>query len=259
MRTTLLLSLLVVSFVFSYCKKDETPNIITVSTEHKSFHIDFTATWCCPCGGAKPMFEDVQSKYPYKMISMSLHAQNDTFYVPTMFGYWANVYNVSGIPTMVGDNREVRWGYMPPSYELDTSDFYHLIDSTTSQPAKCGIGLAKTISGNTMLINTKTVFFDNVSGKYTLAIYVVESGLYYDQNCSPDDIHDNVFRACVNDPQGIGTVLANGSVTKGQAFDNTFTWTIPAGYHTDKLNLIGIVYQMGTAPKPVAILNVNKI
>lgn len=247
------------TFGFHACKKDVDPEIITVSTEHKSFQLDFTANWCGPCGSYKEIFEDVAHHYPYKLVVMEIHASNDSFYVPAMYNYWANVYNVTGIPTIVGDNRRISWGWVAPTFELDTSDFYHLIDSTNSAPTPCGIGLSKSISGSTMTIKTKTVFFDAYEGEFTLAVYIVEDDLYFEQNGSSNWYHDNVFRACVNDPQGVGTTLVNGPVTKGTTFDNEFTYTIPSNFVPANLHVIAVVYKMGTNPKPLAVMNVNRI
>jgi thiol-disulfide isomerase/thioredoxin len=259
MKKLILAAVVVATFAFNACKKDVDPEIITVSTEHKSFQMDFTANWCGPCGSYKEIFQDVEHHFPHKLVVMEIHASNDSFHVPAMYNYWANVYDVTGIPTIIQDNRRVSWGWVAPTFELDTSDFYHLIDSTTSSPTPCGIGLAKSISGNTMTIKSKVVFFDSYDGEFTLAIYVVEDDLYFEQNGTSDWYHDNVFRACVNDPQGVGTTLINGSVSKGTTFDQEFTYTIPADFVQSNLHIIGVVYEMGTQPKPIAIMNANKI
>jgi hypothetical protein len=248
-----------IAFVASSCKKDEeAPEIITVSTEHKSLLIDFTATWCCPCGGSLPIFKDIQRKYPYKVVPLGLHAQNDSFFSPQMFYYWSGLYNVTGIPTYVGDNQEVIWGY--PNMQLDTSHFYRIIKETISQNVPdCGIGISKSIAGNKMTVKTKTAFFKNVSGKFNLAIYITEDGLYFDQQCSEEDIHDHVFRASLTDPQGKGMTIATGSVEKGKTFDNSFVYDIPAAYVKNNLHIIAVVYEFGTDGKPKRIVNVNKI
>lgn len=263
MKKVLLFGLLGISFLVNSCKKEETPEITTVSTEHKSLLLDFTATWCCPCGNAVPIFDEVVSRYPYKVVPMALHASNDSFYNATMYWHWANIYDVQGIPSFVGDNERISWGYVLPDLHLDTSHFYEVINATVyDTPPAVGIGLKKEITGNTMTIKSKTVFFRETTGRLSLAIYIVEDGIYFDQNCSDDDIHDHVFRASLTDPQGKGLVLIDGTAAKGKAFDNTFTFEIPSDYVKANLHVIGVVYQLDPSSanaKPIAVLNVNNI
>jgi hypothetical protein len=260
MKKAMLLGLLAVSFFINSCKKEEVPEITNISTERKSLLIDFTATWCCPCGGSLPIFKEIQSRYPYKVVPLALHADNDPYYNMAMFWHWGNIYDVTGIPAYVGDNQVISWGYSQVTQQLDTSHFYEVIHSTLSTQPACGIGLKQEISGNTMTVTTKTVFFTPTTGKLSLAIYITEDGLHEDQNCSDEDVHDHVFRASLTDPEGEGMILVNGTAEKGKVFDNKFTYTIPAAYVKSNLHIIAVVYQLDpAADKPIAILNVNNI
>lgn len=261
MKKAILFSLLGISFVISSCKKEEAPEFTNISTERKSLLIDFTATWCCPCGSSLPIFNEVKSRYPYKVVPLALHASSDSFYNPQMYWHWANIYDVTGIPSYVADNQHISWGYVLPDLHLDTSHFYEVINATLhATPPACGIGINKEIVGNTMTVKTKTVFFSEASGELSLAIYITEDGLFFDQNCSDDDIHNHVFRASLTDPNGEGTLLINGTAAKGKTFDNTFTFTIPADYVKENLHVIAVVYKLDPAvAKPIAILNVNNI
>ncbi|TND07656.1 MAG: hypothetical protein FD123_2975 [Bacteroidetes bacterium] len=247
------------AFAFNSCKKDEAPEITNVSTERKSLLIDFTATWCCPCGSSLGIYHDVLHKYPNKVITFALHASNDPFYNQDAYWHWANIYDVQGIPSYVCDNQKVLWGYVMPDLHLDTTHFHEIIHTTTAQnPPVCGIGIAKTISGSTMTIKTKTVFFGETSGNFNLGVYVVEDGLVYTQNCSDDSTHNSVFRECVTDADGAGILLSSGAVSKGKTFDKTFTYNIPSGYVANNLHVIAVIYKMGSDPKPLEILNVNR-
>jgi hypothetical protein len=82
----------------------------------------------------------------------------------------------------------------------------------------------------------------------------------YTQNCNTDNIHNHVVRDCINDPiYALGTTIVNNtSVEKGHTVDNEFTYTVPSSYVQDNLHIVAVVYSMGTAPKPLAILNVNE-
>ncbi len=261
MKKIALLFILATSLLVNSCKKEVVPEFTNISTERKSLLIDFTATWCCPCGGSLPIFKEIQSRYPAKVVPLALHAGNDPYYEETMFWHWGTIYDVVGIPKYVADNQEISWGWSQQTSVLDTSHFYEVINATlASSPPACGIGIKQEISGSTMTVKTKTVFFKETTGKLSLAIYITEDGLAYDQTCSDEDIHDHVFRASLTDPQGKGLELINGTAAKGKTFDNTFTFQIPADYVKSNLHVIAVVYQNDPAnPKPIAILNVNNI
>jgi hypothetical protein len=249
--------LLAITFIVNSCKKEE-PEINTVSTERKSFLIYFTGTWCPPCGGfGVPVYVEALEKYPYKLCALSLHCDASTTVTdpftlqPTFNNLFFTVYNQSGVPRFVMDNVP----FYPDSDEL--SDRMDSVSKLT--PPVCGIGIAKTIVGNTMTIKTKTVFFKEASGTFNQAVYVTESNLYADQANSTEDYHDYVLRAAVDNDKGTGSFLTAGTLKKGTVYDKSYTYSIPSNFVQDNLNVIVVVYQVDANNKPIAVINANKI
>ncbi len=254
MKKLLLLPIFAAALVLNSCKKDaDAPVVNTVSTEHKTFLIDFTSTQCCPCGAnGLPAFKSGFASYPNKLCGMSLHCDltpgGDTLKCEPEFDQlFFTVYNQSGVPTFAVNNN---------IYYPDASKLASDIEATLAQPAVCGVGIAKSISGSTMSITTKTHFFKAASGNYNIAIYITEDGLHQYQACSSETTHDHVCRGSANGY--VGSSLTSGSVAAGQEFDKTFTWTIPSKCNSANLHVVAVIYDMSSG-KPKAVVNCNSI
>jgi hypothetical protein len=89
--------------------------------------------------------------------------------------------------------------------------------------AKAGIGISKSFSENRMTINTKTVFFDNATGIYNLAVYVTEDRIMEQQNGQTPDQNEynNILRAITNGDAFGSAVETNP--TKGAKIDSSDT------------------------------------
>src|SRR5687767_14855185 len=157
------------------CKKEDVPipEINTVSTERKALLFDFTGTWCPPCGAnGLPVYNGAKEKWPYRVCPISIHlsAQTvvDSFECST--GQMLQYYDsVTGIPDLWVDNV-----WQP----TDSADVNDAIREVLAQTPVCGIGAKFTISGNTITIKTKTVFFTSASDSFSLAVYITENDCY---------------------------------------------------------------------------------
>lgn len=103
-------------------------------------------------------------------------------------------------------------------------------------------------------------FFDTLSGDYRLNILLTENGVVDSQKGAPvpgSCVHNNVLRARLGGYWGkagsLPTVMA-----KGTTWDYEFTYTIPAGYNFDSLNIIALIQKYTTDPEDRRILNASQ-
>ena len=132
----------------------------------------------------------------------------------------------------------------------------------------CGVGVKQSISGTTMTIKTKAVFYaDAPADNYNMAVYIVENGIVHpqaDATGEPADfVHNHVLRGAGND-KIYGELISSTAIRKGQKFENTFSLSLKPQIATNvplnaaNLHVIAVVYKMGK-DKPVDALNVNGI
>ncbi|HLG04391.1 MAG TPA: Omp28-related outer membrane protein [Bacteroidia bacterium] len=261
MKKLLVLSMITL-FAFTGCKK-ETPDpgteVSSVSTDYKAFAVEFTATWCPYCGTyGFPAFENMLENHKYKITALSIHPDDDIVddAYPAQDEF-EDFYDCGGYPS-AGVNVSVG-GYPSDNY------FNGQINTATNAntATKAGVGIASSVSGNTMTVNTKTVFFADVAGKINLAVYLVEDNIINDQNTTSTTIidaeHDNVFRGSAGNTAW-GSTITTGA-TKGTKLDGIYTIAIPADVRNKaNLHVVAVLFVMNpTTGKPTAVLNSNAL
>ncbi|WP_276135094.1 Omp28-related outer membrane protein [Polluticoccus soli] len=100
-------------------------------------------------------------------------------------------------------------------------------------------------------------FFADYSGDYRFNLYVTEDDVKGFQSSAPDVnnyYHKHVLRSMVGGSWGQQGSLP-AAIKNGEYHDYEFTYTIPAGYNTGKLRLIGLVQAYNTNDKQRTILN----
>ena len=246
------------------CKKQSTANnpstVNSVSTDYKAFIIEFTATWCPHCGTyAYPSWKAVFPNHQYKVTGISVHEADDI--VVTDYPAQAplqNFYQCAGYPTS---------GYGVTGNGYPSAGYYDGPINTAvaaNAQAKAGIGIAKSISGNTMTVTTKTVFFQDVQGPLNLAVYMTEDGIVNDQNTETTMLtavtHDHVFRGSAGDA-AFGSLLVAGNGVKGSTYDKTYTINIPSDVRNrNNLHIVVVLFRVDPVTgNPTDVINSNTI
>jgi hypothetical protein len=224
--------------------------ISNLSTQRKALMFDFTGVNCGACTAILPTFEGFLHANEGKVIGISVHCgSGDTLNTGFSLSFTGQ-YDIPGTPRF----SEGSIMKTDTSYSVAES----LAKATMGKPADAGIGLVYSISNNTMTIKTKTRFFNEASGSYKLALYIVEDNIMTEQTGNMRR-HDNVLRGSANGYWG--TAITPSSVGKGLEWENTFTYNIGThGIHfwnTANLKVVAIIYKMdGNEPKEV--VNCNK-
>lgn len=246
-----LLTLIVVSIILTTisCKKEEAPEITNVSTAYKALFMKWTSTTCSPCGGAMKLFKDLKAQYPGDFLLINMYSSWGSG-SPGFYDFYQR-YNISATPTIAVHCDTT----MKRIYSNENVSY---IQKARTTKAKAGIGISKSISGNTIEIKTKTVFFEDITGSYNLAVYIVEDGKMEEQyGYSTDAIaHDNIYRGEANKSAFGKNIVSNPS--KNQIVENTYSYTLPSSVVASNAHVIAVIWKMGADNKPVEMINSNR-
>ena len=245
------------AFTWASCKKEDVAEgqVISVSSVYKCVVWEYSATWCGPCGQyGYPAMHDIMADYDHarhKAVGIFMHPPDDLVDVApegqadikTFFGF-------SGTPDAAANLESAYPTYLEPK----------VADAIADHPtAKAGVGMAYTLSGNTMTITTKTVFFEALTGKYNLAVYVTEDHMMNDQNGQTGEVEHNDILRVVAGGNAFGTTIVSDPA-KGTKIDGSYTVTLPAETrNTANCHVVCVIYKVDPSTgDPVDVINANK-
>ena len=245
------------AFTYASCKKEDVAsgNVISVSSVYKCVVFEYSATWCNPCGVyGYPAMHDLMHEYAetkHQAVGVFMHPSDDIINnEPDGQDDIVSFFGFSGTPSSaVNAGPDTYPTYLEPKVTAAIA---------ANPTAKAGVGMAHTVDGNTVTITTKTVFFDDASGNYNLAVYVTESGIMNYQNgqTDPEVEHNYILRACAGG-KAFGTPIATNPV-KGTKVDGSYTVTLPAETRNkDNIHIVCVIYKVDASGNPTDVLNAN--
>ncbi|MCA6363968.1 MAG: Omp28-related outer membrane protein [Bacteroidetes bacterium] len=251
-----ILSVALTLFVNS-CKKEELEQKINnVSSTYKPLVIKFAATWCYACGSqGYPHFQEIMNQHGSTITVLNINADDAiNSGTPPGSSELRTFYNVPYVPYCAVNTSA---GFSPWPIQInDTIEF-----ARAQHPkAKAGIGFSMKIEGNNAVITTKTVAFEALTGRYSLAVYLTEDNIVQEQNGLLDGPghFDHIFRAAESG-QPWGDPIITSSCEAGAVFDKTHTIAISADVR-DRNNLhpVVVLYKINPATSlPVDVINSN--
>jgi len=245
------------AFTWVGCKKDDVASgdVISVSSVYKCVVWEYSATWCNPCGVyGYPMMHDLMHEYgdgQHKAVGIFMHPSDDIVNnEPVGQDDVIAFFGMSGTPSAGANLVEEYPTYLEPKITTALS---------THPTAKAGVGMSYTLSGNTMTITTKTVFFEALSGKYNLGVYVTEDHIMNDQNGQTGVVEHNDILRVIAGGNAFGTNIATDPA-KGAKVDGTYTVTLPAETRASaNCHVVCVLYKIDPATgDPVDVINANK-
>jgi hypothetical protein len=190
------LLILGLALVFTSCNKDEESDNpgdqpLTPTQDQWGFALNYTATWCGPCGDwGAPLIHELSEMGD--VIAITAHASGDPMFRSGLYtSFSADRPTGGGIPSFwIGDEKTT-----------STSDMTALLQQTPI----AGIAIESTKNETSITVKTKTEFFEAGTGKYFLSVLLLEDGIDgsssagdYEQNGVADPTnykHDFVLRA----------------------------------------------------------------
>lgn len=270
MKNILLASFICV-FTFTGCKKDKDsadPVIPGLSVEEKNQAIllDFSETWCPPCGShGGPAFDSCLAHEGSVISAMKVYASSSPSSLnSTVSNGWNTSYNVTGVPAFYINNEElIAGGGVYSSVSYNVSQVLQKANAFAATPVVAGVAMSKFITGDSITVTTLTKFFKASSGNYKLGIYITESDIIAFQSTnsgtSANYEHHNLLRAC-NASVFTGADLNGGTaITAGQQFENSYKMHLKPAWDKTKLKVVAILWKIGsTGPPKVVNSNVLK-
>ena len=208
---------------------------------------DITGAWCGYCPRVAWKLKELQ-KITTQLIVVAAHYGNSSIGRPDPFHYdkvgeLKTAFGVSGYPWAIlnrkGTGAAGRWG------ETDGE-----ITSIAANPSKAGVAIESSISDRDLTVKIKAKFSEDYTGlKYV--IYILENGLIADQynyadfgygadNPLKDFVHNHTLRKALTSSP-LGDAITDASSKKGSVFEKTHTYTIPAAYNKDKMEIVAFV------------------
>jgi hypothetical protein len=246
MKKSVLLSLLfAVIAVISSCKKEEEStgtggsSQIVVDAKQRSLLMDFTATWCGPCGAyGTPTLKKIAATHSDKMVGISFHTgtselspyyykgNTDSTVVSSMFSI---IFGSSGIES------DSTGTFGLPSFTLNQKmvmikeeEIKPMLDANYKTSPLAGVGLRVERTSKGVNITPKIKFFNAAEGEYFLSLYFIEDNINHRQYDGFDYVktyeHDHILRGSAigprEQPATFGTAINTQAVTilKNQEF-----------------------------------------
>ena len=272
----LVLALACVSILFNACKKDDTApsaagsTSLTVEKKNRAAVIYFGEDWCPPCGTyGGPTLDSCLKQEGTLLTGMKINtsSNNSSLNWSTGQGMW-NVFNTgvfasaNAIPSMaVNTTKQSVTTSVSSNYSGAVSKATTFANGTII----AGIALRKSISGDSIAVDTKVKFFSDIAAgsDYRLAIYVVEDKIFTSQSTSsgtnPNYEYRNLVRTC-NASAYYGLEINNGgdAIALDQEFSNTYKMYLKPAWNKNNLKVIGILWKMGGSPAQIVNSNVVK-
>jgi hypothetical protein len=254
-KALLLIPAAALMFSVSSCKK-EVPEqeINNISTAYKAFVFEQSATWCGSCGAVGyPTFKQIVQDFHHDITPINLHTQDSIDGSPAGGYSLQSFYDISGIPACAVNMSK---SFFPSIEDLtDSINFF----SAQHPRAKAGIGFSMKIEGSNMVVNTKTVAFEALTGRYSLAVYLTEDKIMEEQNGQSGEVEFNhVFRGAANGAAW-GSMIIQTSCEAGAEFDKSFTIPISNRVRNrDNLHVAVLLFKIDPATsKPIDVINTN--
>jgi hypothetical protein len=188
----LLLPLIALALVFSSCDKDkddDTPKGIVVKKEQWAFAINYTATWCAPCGSSgAPVIKKVGAMP--RVLAITAHASNDPMYVQPLYSAFSSERTTGGgIPSFwVNDQKTT------------TSSTEGAVQTALSLLPSAALGMEATREGAVYKVKVKGEWYTAGTGEYYLSVLLLEDGIdgsasagTYKQNGTSDPNYEHLY------------------------------------------------------------------
>ncbi len=259
-----------IAILFASCSKSDstatTPTDnggLVVEKKNKALLLEFSETWCPPCGSyGVPAFDTCLSLEGNTISMMKVCASStpSTFNAAVSSAVSIDL-GVKGVPTFFVNSTELFAGGGLYSGVADNRNFVvTTANNFAKMPVTAGVAMSKTISNGLMTVKAKVQFFttQTVVKDYRLSIFVLEDKLIADQATTtgtiPNLLHRNVLRICSNPSDYKGTqIYPSAAITEGYVVEKSFDIKLQSTWKTENLKLIGVIYDCTNASKPIVV------
>lgn len=220
---------------------------------------DFTGHRCKNCPKASKELETMKNAIGDDLVILAIHSGASTFTAPNPPDYPTDFTTpegdaiadwFGGVPAQpIGMvNRD---GYTSGSISHFKiySQWNSLAQGYLTEQAIAELWSMSYLSGNCVVAHTQTTFLQDLTGNYSIAVYLKESGIVAPQ-LLPDDtrdpvyVHNNVFRDAFTFE--LGEPLITGSVTELTHVHNSYQLALNPDWDVNNLQVVTILFDTDT-------------
>jgi hypothetical protein len=213
----------------------------TVEEVQQTLIVKRTATWCSACGSWGWDFFDVLIQdNDDKAVHLAAHFGGSSLENPTSLALVDN-FGGFGQPKFFVDGQDQ--GVSSGNTATKRAQIEAYVDDQYASQPIANTGMDFSILGSSVDIDAKVKFFQDASGTYLLALYLVEDGVIAQQSSQgANAVHKYVLQDVVTNDAPFGEVITTGNVTAG--FEQTFTYNLLVpGYDIDKLYIAAVIWE----------------
>ncbi len=230
-NTTIILTILL--FYLNGIFAQDVPEI------QQSLITKITATWCPNCGSwGWDFYEDIYADNADKALIITAHRSGD---LQSDVGVdFTSNFGVNYQPFFIVNNENQNVNSTNTASKR--SAIQNLVNNNYSLSPIANAGLQVTKDGNSLIVQTKTRFFQNAMGEYYLGVYVIEDGVInFQQGIGNDAVHKNVMRASMSS-SSFGELIANGNIDADSEFDKEFSIQL-GNWNVNNLEIATIIWK----------------
>jgi len=214
-------------------EEEDTEEGITVEKKNRALLAKVTADWCGPCGTYAPLFEQNATTHKDDAISMAVYPDGQCNISTDASKAVKNAFfPIKGYPTFFTNTKDAGW---PPTKQAIDSDVAAFI----ATPVIAGLGAKVTSDGTKISVSAKAEFYEDVTGDYSLAVYVVQKhkdGAQTNYNGGHHYVLEETATA-----SGTGEPLAT-SVSNGDTFEKEFSIDVNSEWDSNDLLVYTVIW-----------------
>lgn len=263
----------IVAIGFTSCKKDENNETgsgggasLTVEEKNRGVLIDFSETWCPPCGAyGGPGFDTCLTMEGSKITAIKVYGSSTPSSLnSSISNSFASAYNVSGVPDFWFNNTEQNPGGGVYSSVVSNLNWVNTkANAFAAEPVVAGVAVKKEVVGDSIRITAKVKFFTaQAAGQdYKLATYIIEKDIVAAQSVSGQGTvagykHQNLVRACNSTTYSGLPLNSSAAIAEDEEFSKTYMIAKGASWNVAKLKVVAVIWKGGATPNKVVNSNV---
>ena len=151
-----------------------------------------TATWCGSCPNAAGIVEELITEFGNQIVPLAVHSSTSDPMFPNCGSSFRSDRSSSYFPSFfITEDR----------LSASLSNTRNAILDKLSEPVVAAVAIKSSFEGDSILVETKTAFYETLDGSYYLSIYVTEDSIdggnnsgAYNQSGAGEFFHQHVLR-----------------------------------------------------------------
>jgi len=205
----------------------------------KPLIVKVTASWCPLCGTwGWTFFENIYNDNIDNAVFLAAHHSGD--HTNSIASELVDNFNVFGQPRFIYDgvDQNVNSG----NISAKRTSVGEMVSMSVSESPKIQTGLDASFSGDQLNVSYSVKLFDNLTGAYSVALYLVEKTfLGYQASVGSNADHKAMLRGEFSD-NTFGTMLFDGNANSGDIFEGNYTMSL-GNYNTDNLEVVSVIWK----------------